>query len=321
MAEYIIGVDLGATKILTGIATPDGNILFKNKVPTLSSRGAADVLDRLCKSIETVVQQAGVDFNQISGIAVATPGPFAYPEAIVRDSPNLEWDYVPIKEELSRRLKRDIIVDKDTNMAVLGEYYFGQNKRYKQMLYITVSTGVGGGIIIDGQLYRGANGGAGEFGHMVISPDGPRCGCGRRGCLEALASGTAMEREAAELILQGHGRGILAGSANGQVGVKEIGIAARKGDSEARDLINRASQYLATGMANLVNIFNPEIIVLGGGVAFGLSDLLIEPTTAFLHKNIFSLHQEILKIELSRLGEDIGLFGCIAAVLQNGKGL
>lgn len=321
MAEYIIGVDLGATKILTGIATPDGNILFKNKIPTLSSRGADDVLERLCKGVEAVIQQAGVDFSQVSGIAVATPGPLAYPEAIVRDSPNLMWDYVPIKEKLGRRLKRDIIVDKDTNMAVLGEYCFGQHKRYKQMLYITISTGLGGGIIIDGRLYRGANGGAGEFGHMVISPDGAQCGCGRRGCLEALASGTAMEREAAELILRGNGRGILACSVNGQIGVKEIGIAARKGDPEAKDLINQAGQYLGTGIANLVNVFNPEIVVLGGGVAFGLSDLLIEPTTAFLYKNIFSLHQEILKLEVSRLGEDIGLFGCVAAVLQNDKGL
>lgn len=318
MSEYIVGVDLGATKILTGIATSDGKILYKEKLPTWSERGAGDILDRLCCSIKHVVSQAGITSKQVIGIAVATPGPLSYPDAVVRNSPNLNWDYIPFKAELSKSLDTDVIVEKDTNMAVLGEYYFGRKCRYKQMLYITVSTGIGGGIITEGQVYHGANGGAGEIGHMVVEPDGPLCGCGRRGCLEAMVSGSAIAKEIKGLIAQGKGRGILAccENENKEIGAREVGIAARKGDPEAVEIIDNIVKYLGTGISNLVNIINPEIVVLGGGVALGLQDLILEPTFAYVRKQVFSLHQEVLKLEVSSLGEDIGLFGCIAAVLQ-----
>lgn len=318
MRELVVGVDLGATKVLTGIATTDGHLLNKVKFPTCSNEKDSDeILDSISDSIKEIITDTCTAGDKIVGIAVAAPGPLTYPDTVVMDSPNLGWSKLNLKEELSRKIGRSVIVDKDTNVAALGEYCFGHGCQYRQLLYVTISTGVGGGIIIDGEIYHGNNGGAGEFGHMVIEPNGPKCGCGRRGCLEALASGTAIAREAAEIVKKGKGKGIIACSSTGkEIGAKEVGEAARKGDIEARTIILRTAEYIGIGIANLVNIFNPQIVVLGGGVAVGLQDLLFEPVCEYVHKNVFALHERDFKIEVSSLGEEIGLWGCLALVTK-----
>jgi glucokinase len=317
LRELVVGVDLGATKVLTGIATIQGNLLSKVKFSTdCKQKNATEILDNISNSIDKIIKDNVTIRDRISGIIVATPGPLKYPEAIVMDSPNLGWGQVFLKEELSQRLGRPVIVDKDTNIAALGEYYFGQGCQYSQLLYITISTGIGGGIIINGRIHHGSNGGAGEFGHMVIKPDGPICRCGRRGCLEALASGTAIAREAVQLIKQEKGQGILACSKGKKIEAREVGEAARKGDIKARTIILDAAEYIGIGVANLVNIFNPQIVVLGGGVAVGLEDLLLEPVREHVYKNVFALHKQNLKIEVSKLGNAVGLWGCIAVAAR-----
>lgn len=315
LPEYIIALDLGASKILAGIATADGRILQREKVPTPND-GPGAVLDCICSSIEKITQRAGATGDDIQGIAVATPGPLAYPEAVVIDSPNLQWKSVPLRDELSRRLGRKVIVEKDTNLAVLGEYYFTTNCRCRNLIYITVSTGIGGGLILNGRLYRGQNGGAGEIGHMVVDPQGRKCKCGRKGCLEAVASGTAIAEVANQLLKQGKGQGISAVAPETEkVGAVQLGEAARQGDYEAQTIVNRVSEYLGTGIANLVNIFNPEMVVLGGGVALGWQDLLLEPVARLVRQEVFALHGRNLEIKITSWGEDIVLYGCIAAVL------
>lgn len=319
MREVVIGVDLGATKILTGAITTGGQILAKAKFPTCSGeRDAGEILDLISNSIIKTIEDNCFAEDEIRGIAVAAPGPLSYPDVEVVDSPNLGWSKLFLKDELCRRLGRQVIVEKDTNMAVLGEYFFGQRYNCRCLLYITVSTGIGGGIMIDGKLYRGSGGGAGEFGHMVLDPRGPRCKCGRHGCWEALASGTAIAREAAGFVSQGKGEGILANCAEGeQIGAREVGDAARKGDPEASAIILRASRYLGIGIANLVNIFNPDTVVLGGGVALGLQDLFYDSLLEHVCNNVFALNSRNLKIEMTKLGNDIGLWGCLASVLYS----
>jgi len=317
LREFVLAVDLGATKILLGIGPKDGTILSKKRLLTPSG-DPAQVLDAIVNGASQLMQDCGVSDKEITGIAVATPGPLAYPEGIVRDSPNLNWKRVELKKELSQRWGRPVIVEKDTNMAVLGEYYYGHYAKSNHLLYITVSTGIGGGIVANGQLYRGNIGGAGEVGHMVIDPGGRKCGCGRQGCLEALASGSAISQQLDEIINQGQGLAILACTPPGQKpSARELGIAAREGDREASLLIAKIAEYLGIGVANLVNIFSPGAVIFGGGVILGLKDLLLTPVRDYVYKNVFALNREELVIDCTELGNDIVLYGCLAAVNKN----
>jgi glucokinase len=317
LQELIIGVDLGATKILTGIMDIDGNILDQTWIKTGRKLGSQYVLGQLTDGIKKIIKDNCSPDDVILGIVVASPGPLAWPEGIVYDSPNLKWSMVPIKRELETRLKVPFIaVEHDTNIAALGEYYFGYRQQYQDLIYITVSTGIGGGYILNGQVYRGARGGAGELGHMVVKPGGERCGCGRQGCLEAIASGTAISREANLLIQQGKGLGILAFSQGKEpVSAREVAAACLAGDPEARNIIDQAVKHLGLGIANLVNLFNPEIIILGGSVALGLKDYIAEPLENQVKQQVFRMHADSLQISFSSIGQENALLGCLARYL------
>ncbi|NLX01992.1 MAG: ROK family protein [Syntrophomonadaceae bacterium] len=317
MRELVVGVDLGGTKILAGIADSNGNILGKKRILTPVGADPDHVLDVIVDYITELLRVYQVQKEEIRGVAVATPGPLSFPEGVVRNSPNLGWQRVNLKQELIRRTGRPIIVEKDTNMAVLGEYYFGRQRGCGDLLYITVSTGVGGGVVCAGELYRGHAGGAGEIGHMVVEAGGVTCNCGRQGCLEALASGNAIARRLDEMVKQGQGQGILTCTTPGEhPGPRELGMAARQGDKEARLLLSQVTDYLGIGIANLVNIFNPQAIILGGGMMLGLKDLLLEPVQNYVYEHIFSLNRDNLVVECTSLGDDIVLYGCVAAVMR-----
>ncbi len=316
----MVGVDLGGTKILAGIADSNGNILGKKRVLTPVGADPEQVLDVIVDCITELLRVYQVKEEEIRGVAVATPGPLSFPEGVVRNSPNLGWERVNLKEELILRTGRPVIVEKDTNMAVLGEYYFGRQRGCGDLLYITVSTGVGGGAVCAGELYRGHAGGAGEVGHMVVEAGGTACNCGRRGCLEALTSGSAIARRLDEMVKQGRGQGILACTTPGeQPGPRELGMAARQGDEEARLLLSQVADYLGIGIANLVNIFNPRAVILGGGMMLGLKDLLLKPVQNYVYEHIFSLNRDNLVVECTSLGDDVVLYGCVAAVLMRGN--
>jgi glucokinase len=217
-----------------------------------------------------------------------------------------------------KRLQRNVIVENDGNMAALAEAHYGQMDKYRHLLYLTISTGIGGGIIIDGNIYRGRDGGAGEPGHMVIDPRGPVCGCGKRGCLEALASGTALAREANELLQKGQAQKIQETAADSNMlTAKDVSTAAALGDSEAMALVNQMAEQLGIGISNLISIFNPEIVVLGGGVALGMGNMLIKPVADYIHTHTFPIHSQSLPIVLSPLGQYAGLLGCAIAVREN----
>jgi glucokinase len=309
----IVAVDLGATKILTGIATKAGDILETVKIMTRSERSAGDIIADISSSVEYIINKSGTDYSQIDAVGICVPGPISYPELVIHDSPNLKWNRVEIKRELEARIKKPLIVEKDANMAAWGEFFFGQNQRYRHLLYITVSTGVGCGLILDGQIYRGSMGGAGEFGHIVVDPSGPFCACGRQGCLEAIVSGRAIAKKAQSLSDR---TGALAGSP----GAREVGMAAEQGDSLAQAIVDEVIYFLGIGIANLVNLLNPEIVVLGGGVALGYQRLIERPLREQVEKNVFPMHREKLKLEFTGLGDNVGLYGCVAAVLQTDRG-
>jgi glucokinase len=320
--ELIIGIDIGGSKILSGILNREGRILARRKEPTLASRDTGDILDGITVTVKKLMHELGVGREDILGVAVGAPGPLDYFKGIIKDPPNLEWREFELRGELSKRLGMQLLMDNDANMGALGELYFGRSKACSHLIYITVSTGIGGGIIIDGRLYRGKDGGAGEFGRMrMLAGDGQgACECGQN--LEALASGTALAHEAQELIKQGRGLGMMRLCSEAKrITAREIGAAARIGDHEAREIIERAGYFLGMAIANLVNIFNPELIVLGGGAGLGLQDFLLIPIQNAVNDWVAPSLKHNLKIEFSTLGEDVCLLGCAAAVLYEVENL
>lgn len=307
MEELLIGLDLGATKILYGLATLDGDILYKNTTPTNHHYGLKTVLDNMSRIITDLINTYEKK-GPIKNIVIASPGPLSYPEKIVQNSPNLNWDRVALEKEMQKRLKRPVIVEKDTNVAALGVHYFEEMDK-ENLIYITVSTGIGAGLILDGKLYRGTHGGAGEFGHMVVKPSGNICGCGRYGCLETIASGSAIAQDA-------YKQGLFPAHVKG-LGSKEVGELARQGNPLALAILDEAVEYLAIGIANLVNIFNPPSIVLGGGAMLGLQDLWLDKLSEQVINSAFPLNTKELSLKITKLGGDVGLYGCIGVVRKS----
>jgi len=318
LRDCILAVDIGGTKVLAGILSRDGRILVSRKEPVCAIGCPEEVLKQIFRMFQQMMNTIGINSQNILGTGVGVPGPLDYVRGVVENSPNLRWLSYPIRDELSKRLGTKLLLDKDTNVAALGEKKYGMSRNCSHFIYITISTGIGGGIVADGKILHGQIGGASELGHMLVAPGGRRCACGRVGCLEAHASGTALSLDAKELIARGKGQNILTFCARGQAPTAyELGLAARQGDAEAIALINRAADYAAIGVANLVNIFNPERIVIGGGVGIGLQDFMLPRIREYVFANVFPLHKRNLAIEATQLGEDIVLLGCASMVLHD----
>ncbi|MCL4515384.1 MAG: ROK family protein [Firmicutes bacterium] len=319
--RYTIGVDLGGTKVATALTDIHGRILQRAEVPTGAQEGAGAVISRIVDSIRavmnTVVDGRKVSSEEVLGIGIGSPGPLDVKKGIVLYSPNLKWENIPICDPIAAAFGLPTYLDNDASVAAMAESRFGAGKGVPNMIYMTVSTGIGGGMIINGRLYRGSHGNAGEIGHMTIKPDGPRCGCGNFGCLEALASGTAIAREAAEGIRAGVAT-TLREKTNGdpaRVTARLVGEALREGDSFAREVIHQAGNYLGIGLANLVNIFDPEMIVIGGGVS-RIGEELFEPARKTMRERALAAVVKDVKIVPALLGGDSGVLGAAGLVLD-----
>ena len=316
-----LGIDLGGTKILTAVATAQGKMLSRDHSVTPATKGQEAVVQSILESIGRALEQAGIAASQLSAIGVGAPG-LSNPETgILFTSPNLPgWRDVPLRDIIEKELGKKAFLINDANAAALGELYFGAAKGAHHFIYITISTGIGGGIIIDGEVYTGSIGTAGEVGHMTIDDDGPPCNCGNRGCWETLASGTAMAREARKQIKEGARTSIL-GYAEGdveKVTAQVIHNAAKEGDSLAKELITRTGYYVGVGLANLVNIFNPELIVIGGGLS-NIGDMLLEPAYKVAGERAFKESYRTVRFALAKLGRDSGVLGAAAFALQEMK--
>jgi glucokinase len=295
--NMIIGVDLGGTKILTALADSKGHIISTARIDTLASLGQKQVINNILRSINTVCKQAKVPLSRVSRVGIGAPGPILG-RAIIVSPPNLPgWLNVNIKSMLQKTLKKQIYIENDANAAALGELLFGAGKGFRNLVYMTISTGIGGGIIIKGKVYTGALGTAGEIGHMVIEPKGPKCGCGNIGCLEALAAGPAIAR--------------MAGTKN----ALEAEILARKGNKKAQKAINTAAKYIGIGIANINNILNPDIFVIGGGVS-NMGSLLLNPVKEWARKYSMEASRKSLIIVPAKLKNNAGVMGAIAICMK-----
>lgn len=315
MEKYVVGVDLGGTKIYTALADLRGSILSETRIPTGAEDGPDAVIGRIAGTCYQVLAAAAG--GAPSAVGVGSPGPLDPDTGVVHRSPNLGWHDVPLKKKLEKILGLPVLVDNDANLAALGEYRFGAGQWARHMVYVTVSTGIGGGLVLEGRIYRGAGGGAGEIGHMVVDPDGPMCGCGRRGCLESLASGTAMAARARELVASGRGKAILAEAGGSPGGVTAVSVsrAAAAGDAEAVEIVSTAGAYLGMGLANVINLINPDRLVLGGG-ALEAGQLFWANMEKELAARALRPALDQVRVVRAGLGSRSGLMGAVALAIN-----
>ncbi len=314
--SLVIGVDLGGTKIATAAADLGGSLLSKVIKPTCPERGQDAVIGTIVDSIKEAVGSAGASMADIKSIGIGSPGPVDLEAGTVIFAPNLMWHDVPIVQMLQEILALPVYLENDANVAGLGEYRFGAGKGSKNMVYITVSTGVGGGLILNGKIHGGSFGMAGEVGHMTIVNDGPLCGCGNQGCLEALAAGPAIARKARACILHGDDTIIrdMAGGCVENITAKTVGEAAAAGDILAKEIIDKTGEYLGIGVANLINVINPDTVVIGGGVS-NMGELLLAPLRRAAERRAIKAAFQKVRIVKAELGSEAGLVGAVCLAL------
>lgn len=315
--DIFLGIDLGGTKIIAGLVDREGQIFARQHRKTQASEGPTAVLHRLIDAATQLLTAENLHRGQVAAIGVAAPGPIDARSGVVTAPPNLPgWIDVPLGQLIQNELGAPTFLENDGNAAALAEHRFGAGRGADHMIYVTASTGIGGGLILDGSLYSGATGAAAEVGHMTILPQGPLCGCGNRGCLEALASGTAIAREARERVARGAPTVIteLAEGNLDRISAKLVAQAANQGDAEAEAILSEAMNYLGLGMANLVNLFNPQLIVIGGGLT-KMGERLFGPVRRIIDRRAFPTSAAAVEISRAQLGDDVGLLGAAAVAM------
>jgi glucokinase len=309
-------VDLGGTKILSLAVDPSGAVRGEDLRATDAEDGPDAVLGRIAESLLAAVTQAG-PAARLRAAGIATPGPIDFERGVVVQAPNLPgWRDVPVAERLGAMLSLPVVIENDANAAAWGEFVYGAGRGARHMIYLTVSTGIGGGIVLDGHMYRGASGAAGEMGHIQIVDDGPLCGCGAHGCLEQLASGTAIARRGRDAVAAGRAP-LLAATVAGSddVSAEQVHEAALQGDAGARAVIEEAARYLGRGLTAFVNIFNPDLIVIGGG-ASKIGPMLLDPALAEMRRTAMRLPLEHVQIVAAALGGRAGALGAAALAAE-----
>jgi glucokinase len=312
--QWVIGIDLGGTKIGTGIVDLEGRVHERDYQPTQAQEGAEEGIRRMTSTARRLMARAGIESQDVLSIGVGAPGPLDIPKGLLIDPPNLpSWCDVPLGQAIEREMQIPTYLENDANAAAIGEYLYGAGRGTRNMLYVTVSTGIGGGLILNGRIYHGARGGAGEVGHTTLLPDGPLCSCGNRGCLEALASGTAVAREGRELVRRGIAT--LIQGAEESISARDVVEAMRGGDPYAASIVDRAMHHLGIGMANLVNLFNPEMIVIGGGLS-NLGEDLLAPVRRGIAVHAFPAAARQVRVTLAELGNEVGIVGAAGAAIM-----
>lgn len=308
-------VDLGGTNLRVAACAPDGRFLRREKQSTNASDGPDVVLDRLIDLLRDVRGELGsVD---VCGLAVAAPGPLDPWRGVMLKAPNLPgWLDVPLRARLESALNLPVQVGNDGNLAALGEWRYGAGRGTRHLVYYTVSTGVGSGVISHGRLVLGHNGLAVELGHVPVTRDGPRCGCGAHGCLEAVASGSAIARRARELLADGRPSS-LAVMLPEEIGADDVAQAAEAGDTLAAELLRDAAIWIGHGVTGALYAFHPELVVIGGGVS-RIGARLFGPVRQVVAERAMPGFAERLRIVPVELGDDAGLLGAAALAFEPG---
>ncbi len=309
-ANLNIGVDVGGTNIKIAVVGTGGNIIYSGSVPTEAYKGYGHTINNIIKSIRNILNKNNLDTSRIGGIGFGFPGMVDPEKGMVKFLPNIPgWTDIEITDTIKNEFGLKAEIDNDVRCAALGEYNFGAGAAYNSMICLTIGTGIGSGIIIDGKLLRGANFCAGEIGHMILKDkDGPICGCGDTGCFETLGSGPAIVEMAEKYIMGGKSAKFRELAEGGEITPEIVARAAGFGDKVAGRIYQIAGYWIGIAVTNAINLLNPEIVIIGGGVA-NAGDLLIEPVKRTVRERALGTASEKLVITAAELGNNAGVIG------------
>ncbi|MFC7679189.1 ROK family glucokinase [Paenibacillus sp. GCM10028914] len=316
MSENIyVGVDLGGTAIKVGICNQEGQLLQTYEGPTETSKGVDTVIGNIEKYVRHIVEQSPYSWDQLAGVGAGVAGFTNIREGIIILAPNVGFKDVPIRALLEERLGKPVKIDNDANVAALGEAWSGAGRGVDNCVCYTLGTGVGGGIIVNGKIYQGSAGMAGELGHITVVPDleAIQCGCGKMGCLETVSSATGIIRMAKDAVERGDRTSL---ALVGNIAAKEVFDAAKAGDEVALRIVKRAAYYLGKSMASVAAVLNPEVFIIGGGVSKA-GDILFDEVRAVFTKLTPEPLQRGVRIVAAELGNDAGVVGAAGLHLRS----
>lgn len=308
--KYYVGIDLGGTNIVAGVVDEEYNIIAKASTKTNCPRPEKEIADDMAKMALQAVENAGLTIEQIEWVGIGTPGIANSSTGVIERASNLGFENTPMVKYIQETIDKPVFIENDANAAAYGEYVAGAAKGAKNAVCITLGTGVGGGIIVDGKIYSGSNFAGAEIGHTVIEVDGAQCSCGRKGCFEAYSSATGLIRMTKEAI-EAHPDCIMAKMAEerGKVTARTSFDSMREGDEYAKEVVDKYIKYLAAGITNTINIFQPDILCVGGGVC-NEGDPLLLPMKAIVKEEVFTRNSEKnTEIVIAKLGNDAGIIG------------
>lgn len=312
--KYLIGVDLGGTKISSAISDPEGNILNEVSIATEAGEGQEKVVERILDSIRELLNKTGADINDVISAGIGTPGIINKKEGIILRAYNLPFENYDILKPIKELLSCPCALENDASAAALGEFLFGQGRGKKELIYLTISTGVGGAAIVDGRLQEGSTGNAFEPGHMIIEPKSAiQCNCGLYGDVEALASGTAISKRAQEAVERGEET--ILGDYEALT-PKEVYDASTKGDAVSIRILDEAFFYAGITAANLISLYNPEVLVIGGGVSL-IGEVFFSKVKESAKRHCLSFLYDACEILPSGLGKNTGVMGALAVAKFN----
>lgn len=309
--DVVVGIDLGGTKALAGVVAADNRIVGRAKISTRKRGEAESLLADVAKCARQAVDSAGLPFTAVRSVGIGVPGPVDPATGIVSTAPNLNWTNVPVRRMLEHELGVPVAVGNDVRVATLGEHRLGAGRGRNRLVTFFVGTGIGGGLVIDGKLYPGAHNAAGEIGHTFVSPGGPRCGAGHRGCLEAMASRTAMQRDILSAIAHGKKSALTHIVAGNLAGMKssDLAEALQEDDKVVKRVLKRAAEYLGYGVASAVNLIDPDMVILGGGVVEALGETFVGWAAKVARPNFIAEAARDIPIVCAALGDDAGMLG------------
>ena len=313
---HVVGIDMGASHVSLILADYSARQIHEVSAVHSINEGPEACLERVAHLLDQLLEESSISIKQISAVGVGVPGPIVQREGMVSGPPIMPgWDRYPIRDHLQQLWGIPVSLNNDAEMGAVGEWAYGAGRGERNLAYIKVGTGIGAGLLLDGQIYRGATGCAGEIGHITIDENGPLCTCGNRGCLEAIAGGGAITRKATEAVKMGQRTQLSELHNNGQISVEDVMNAARHGDHLAQRITAEAGMHLGTAIANVVNCFNPSMVVVGGSVG-QIGDLLLEPIRLTVQRRSLLVASRNVRITAALLGRNSCAIGAIVAALS-----
>lgn len=309
MNKVVAGIDIGGTKIAVALGDLSGEKIAARRLPTRVEIGALAIIETVFQAITEMLEE---NQAELVAVGIGCPSPLNVEKGLVMSPSNLrDWDNFPIVKLFRERFKVPVALDNDANAAALGEYVYGAGRGYKNIVYVTVSTGIGGGIILNGEILHGVSGDAGEIGHTIVQPDGIRCNCGSIGCLETICAGVHIARRACERLTKGEPSLMneMAGNIN-QLTAKTVVEAVRRGDKLAIEIWDETCRFLAIGIANVISLLAPEAVIIGGGIS-AAGDLLFVPLRRLLPQFVSMIPAEKINILPAELGGESGVCGAL----------